>query len=318
MSIQKEIKNINVDEKGIKHDLISIKDSLLNSELLREKKRKENYGIIISIISNLAGAINQLQLKTYPKWFKKYYSQNNLLFYRSFSSCLICYYLIKKKNQTIPRWSEINNKFWFICRECGGYVILLLYLEMLTYFRVSTCQCIFGIHPIFVLLLSIVVILNEINPNQRKQSENKSVFIGILFSMGYLAALCFSKFAQKMLCKDHMTPGVQTYYIGLFTALQALFFLLFDFQPGLNFIYIIYALSNGIIFTIYNCLCVEAMNNLAISKYLPLTYFTTVFIFIFGWIILGERVYFTDIIGSLLIIGFQIYNAWFPTINIKK
>ena len=341
MSFQNEIKNINIDEKGIKHDLISIKDSLLNSELLKEKKERENYGIIISIISNLAGAFNQLQLKTYPKWFKKYYSQNNLLFYRSFSSCLICFYLIRKKNQTIPKWSEINNKFWFICRECGGYVILLLYLEMLTYFRVSTCQCIFGIHPIFVLLLSIVVInekfywryfigmilsfigsmliiLNEINPNQRKQSENKSVFIGIIFSIGYLAALCFSKFAQKMLCKDHMTPEVQTYYIGLFTAIQALFFLLFDFKPGFNFIYIIYALSNGIIFTVYNCLCVEAMNNLAISKYLPLTYFTTVFIFIFGWIILGERVYFTDIIGSLLIVGFQIYNAWFPAIKIKN
>ena len=41
MSIQNEIKNIDVDEKGIKHDLISIKDSLLNSELLREKKGKK-------------------------------------------------------------------------------------------------------------------------------------------------------------------------------------------------------------------------------------------------------------------------------------
>jgi len=95
-------------------------------------------------------------------------------------------------------------------------------------------------------------------------------------------------------------------------------FLLFDFQPGFNFIYIIYALSNGIIFTAYNYLCIEGMNNLAISKYLPLTYFTTVFIFIFGWLILGERVYFTDIFGSLLIIGFQIYNAWFPVIKIKN
>ena len=47
MSFKNEIKNINVDEKGIKHDLISIKDSLLNSELLKEKKKKENYGIYI-------------------------------------------------------------------------------------------------------------------------------------------------------------------------------------------------------------------------------------------------------------------------------
>ena len=60
-----------------------------------------------------------------------------------------------------------------------------------------------------------------------------------------------------------------------------------------------------------------AINNIALSKYLPLTYFGTVFIFILGWIILGERVYFSDIIGSLLIIGFQIYNVWFPIIKSK-
>ena len=50
MSFKDKINNINVDEKGIQHDLISIKDSLLNSELLREKKKKENYGILVAII----------------------------------------------------------------------------------------------------------------------------------------------------------------------------------------------------------------------------------------------------------------------------
>jgi len=34
MSFKDKINNINIDEKGIQHDLISIKDSLLNSELL--------------------------------------------------------------------------------------------------------------------------------------------------------------------------------------------------------------------------------------------------------------------------------------------
>jgi len=212
---------------------------------------------------------------------------------------------------------------------------------MTTYFRVSTCQCIFGIHPIIVLLLSIVVInnenfywryvfgmilsfigsifilLNEVNPEQREQSDNKSIFFGCLFSAGYLVTVCISKFAQKMLCKDHMTPEVQTYYLGLFTMIQAIFFLFFNFNLGLNVYYILYCMSNGIIFSLMNMAYVEAMNNLAISKFLSLTYFGTVFIFIMGWIILGERVFFTDILGSLLIVGFQIYNAWFPVIKVK-
>ena len=341
MSFRDKINNINIDEKGIQHDLISIKDSLLNSELLKIKKKKENYGIIMALLANFILAINQLQLKTYAKWFKKEYTQNNLLFYRSFSSFAFSLFLIKKKNQKIPKWSEINNKFWFLCRECGAYIILLFYLEMTTYFRVSTCQCIFGCHPIIVLLLSIIIInenfywryvigmflsfigsifilLNEVNPVQRNQSDNQSIFGGCLYSAGYLVTLCFSKFAQKILCKDHMTPEVQTYFLGLYTMIQAFFFLLFDFNLGLNNIYYIpYCLSNGIIFAIMNMTNVEAMNNIAISKFLPLTYFGTVFIFILGWIVLGERVYFTDILGSLLIVGFQIYNAWFPIIKSK-
>jgi drug/metabolite transporter (DMT)-like permease len=95
---------------------------------------------------------------------------------------------------------------------------------MTTFFRVSTCQCIYGCHPMIVLLLSIVIInenfywryvigmilsfigsiiilLNEVNPEQRKQSDNKSIFGGCLYSAGYLVTLCLSKFAQKILCK---------------------------------------------------------------------------------------------------------------------
>ena len=340
MSFKDKLKNINVDEKGVVHDLISIKDSLLNSELLREKKKKENYGIIITIIAHFFLAVNQLQLKTFAKWFKEDYSQNNLLVYRSVATCSISYYLIIKKKQTIPSLKEINSKIWFFCRECGAYVILFFYLEMTTYFRVSTCQCIYGCHPIIVLLLSIVIInenfywryvagmllsffgsililLNEVQPEQRKQNDNKSVFVGIIYAFGYLATLCVSKFAQKMLCKDHMTPEVQTFYLGFFTALQACIFSIFDFKLGLNIYYILYCFSNGLIFTFVNILCSEAMNNLAISKYLPLTYFATVFIFVLGWVVLGERVYFTDILGSLLIVGFQLYNAWFPVTKIK-
>ena len=71
MSFKDKINNINVDEKGIVHDLISIKDSLLNSELLKEKKKKENYGIFMAILAHFILAINQLQLKTYSKWFKE-------------------------------------------------------------------------------------------------------------------------------------------------------------------------------------------------------------------------------------------------------
>ena len=49
-----------------------------------------------------------------------------------------------------------------------------------------------------------------------------------------------------------------------------------------------------------------------INKYMPITYLNIVFIFIFGFLFFGEKIYITDIIGSLMILGFQIYNVIFP------
>ncbi len=50
------------------------------------------------------------------------------------------------------------------------------------------------------------------------------------------------------------------------------------------------------------------MRYIAISKFQPITYLCIVFTFILCGICLGEPVYFSDIIGACIIIGFQYYN----------
>jgi uncharacterized membrane protein len=56
----------------------------------------------------------------------------------------------------------------------------------------------------------------------------------------------------------------------------------------------------------------EALNIMPMNEFVPINYVKIVFIFIFGFIILGEHVFITDIIGSVLIVGFQVYNVCFP------
>ena len=62
----------------------------------------------------------------------------------------------------------------------------------------------------------------------------------------------------------------------------------------------------------------EALSIMPINKFIPMNYLRVVFIFIFGFIILGEHVFFTDIIGSALIVGFQVYNVCYPVKKIIK
>ena len=46
-----------------------------------------------------------------------------------------------------------------------------------------------------------------------------------------------------------------------------------------------------------------------INKFIPMNYLRIVFIFIFGFLILGEHVYFTDFIGAGLIISYITENT---------
>ena len=62
----------------------------------------------------------------------------------------------------------------------------------------------------------------------------------------------------------------------------------------------------------------EALNIIEINKFIPMNYLRIVFIFIFGFIILGEKVFFIDFIGSALIIGFQVYNVYYPVKKPKE
>ena len=54
------------------------------------------------------------------------------------------------------------------------------------------------------------------------------------------------------------------------------------------------------------------------AKSAPLTYSRVVFVLILGFIILGEKVYFSDILGTCLILGYMLYNLYFPIIGEKK
>ena len=114
--------------------------------------------------------------------------------------------------------------------------------------------------------------------------------------------------------KDHLSHDEQNYYVGLYNAIPAFICCCFQLHFGLsNILYILYAVSNGIfIFYSVNALQIKVLEFVAISKFIPLTYLAIVFIFFLGVIVLGKPLFFSDIIGVLMIIRFQFYNIYFP------
>ena len=71
---------------NISESSLSIKSSLLNDDLLKQR-RQNDYAIFLGVISQFIWAINSIQLKTYKKFFPECYSDNSLVFFQK------CHYL---------------------------------------------------------------------------------------------------------------------------------------------------------------------------------------------------------------------------------
>ena len=318
-------------------DIYSVNSSQLNDEQLKEKRHKEKIGAIIGIISQFIWAVNSIQLKTYKAFFPLYFSNNSLVFWRSLPIWVLGYFFCKQKNIRIKPLSAIHHKFWFAVRSFGNYISIFLWIKILSYFRVSTSQVISGCYPVLVIILSTIflkekfyfryiigifvcifgsslIVLNEKNPNSSKIKLNDNKIAGLSFALCHLVISSLSGLGQKVLCKEKLSPDEQNYYLGMYNTLPALFFCLIERHFGFgSILYILYGISNGFfIFYLGNYLQTISMEYMAVSKYMTITYMCTVFIFILGFILLGEMIYLTDILGAGLIISFQIYNLYYP------
>jgi drug/metabolite transporter (DMT)-like permease len=212
-------------------------------------------------------------------------------------------------------------------------------MKALSIFRLSTCQILGGVTPLMTIIYSIIflkekfytiyligiiicftgsliIILNERKleissvDNNNKNNSYDNYFIGILSLVINVNLFAFGNVGQKFLCNEKLTPEEQTFYFGFYSIFISCFFCLINFNFGLsNIFYCLYALINGVTFYFCNYLTSVSFQNIEISKLQPVTFLSTILIILSGTIIFGEKLFFSDIVGAAMIIGFIIYNG---------
>ena len=346
-------------KKGIsQNDLASINTELLSEELKKEKRKREYIAYIYGVISQFMWAVNNIQIKTMITFFPDTFTLNTIAFYRNLPLIFIGYYFCKRKNIQIHTWNNIQRKFWFLVRHFGFYLMIVLWVVMNIYFRVSTCQCIVNCNPVIVLIISsfllnekfypryivgiivcflgaFLIISNERKPTHINEEENKTrnlleyilrilnenseksgnnVFYGAIAAGTHLLITSFANFGQREIAKEGIQGDEQNIWMGVFNCVPAFFVMLAQGKTRIdNIKYILYVMTNAPIFYLANYYNAEALKYISINKLNPITYLTIVFVFILGYFLLGEKVYLTDLIGSVIIIGFQLYNIYVPT-----
>ena len=300
------------------------------------KRKNEKFAYILAIITQVLWALNGVQMKTFRNFFPDYYSDNTVLFWRMFLVTIFGYSVCKYKKVHIQSHSELKHLYWFLMRNATAYIFIICWIKMYKYFRVSTISVIGGVTPLIIIILSVfllsekfymryilgvglciigsaIIIFNDRKPQSKAQIIDDNVFIGIIFGIGNISLVSLSVVAQKVLTKEGMDIDLQNYYFGLYNSVPAFIFsVLFGEFSLRNIKYILYISSNGLIFYLANYLNTISFKYIAVSKLQPISYLCIVFTFIFSAILLGEPVFFSDIIGAAIIISFQYFNFTNP------
>ena len=216
---------------------------------------------------------------------------------------------------------------------------MCLWLFAVYYLRITTCQIISTIGPIIQIYFGVIflgekyysrytmgiilgivgsciIILNEnkLATNKKEASSNNSsnVFIGItsiLFSIFLGGVLSL---VNKIMAVEKISLYTQLFYFGIFLCLYSFLWMLFTKDFDYTLAYFFLCPLQACLFFLGNYFNYLGLKIIDLSKTSLIQYTKIVIVFILGSLVLGEKIFFSDIIGSTIIVSFMIYHVMNP------
>lgn len=269
------------------------------------------------------------------------FDSNSFMLYRSISQILLAMYLSKRNCEPISYLNDIQHKEWFFVRTFVNYLNFLCFILSTLYLRAATASAIMSLCPVVAVIVAVLIlkdkffmryaygllictigtfimVLNEKGTEQNSQIHNESdassfnIFLGIIFAIIALITEGLIIVSIRVLSVNKMNLETQSYYIGTSNALCAIIYGIITFNMNFDLYLIVMGFVNGILFYITNYYCVESLKLISVSKISGLAYLTVLVVFFLGFLILGEPLYLTDFIGSIMILGVNSYDAMYP------
>ena len=315
---------------------------------------RERVGMFLALIATFFLSLNcfyaKVILKTYPEDFDSI----EFLFMRGMSIIIYGIFQTFYSKQKILKISELPLRFWFLIRANSNFFYNAFSISALWYLRASTVQIIILLSPLLVLILShfflkeplywrylvggimciggsMIIILNEqkSRPNSSEKTERTStnnnetnqlgVLLGVILASISVFFYAIINISSKILASHRVSLNNQIIYIGAANVMYSLVYILFKRKICLKFGYVMMCILHGFFFYIYYICYNRALQLAQVNKIIVITYLQIVFVFILGNIFLGEKIYQTDIIGTLLMLSYMIYNVLNPIkIHSKK
>jgi drug/metabolite transporter (DMT)-like permease len=303
-----------------------MKDIDEEKKILKKKlQERENKGYIYIIISQLLLSLNIIHIKAIITFFSDTFTINSLIFYSNIPLLFFCFVKCKLKRElnVVYRLKNFSRNFWFFVKFGTSYLLIAFFVAVNINYRVSTCESIKYCNSIIVLMIAvllfkekfyfrylmgvaacligiILIILNETNSLYR-----------IIIAIVYLLLLSINHLANDKLVVNQISNDENIFWNSIFTCLASFMFL--SIQKNIvifNSKYLLHTVIYAITFYLSKYFYTEAFNYIPKSNLIPFIYLPIIIIYIPGYIILGEKVYVTDIIGIILIITFELINFY--------
>jgi drug/metabolite transporter (DMT)-like permease len=315
-----------------------MKDQFLNDNLITESQNnsKINKGMLYVALSNTMFGIINFLVKYTSYLFPESFDVFSFNLQRVIILLPITYFQFSEEDPLV-KFQDIKNKFWFIIRITVNFVFMVSFVLALSYLRVATVTCINSLNPLLIIILSVfilkekfflryivgisvgligtfIIILNEKNSsdeNQEVARNIREIMMGLFFSFLGMSSLALLMFTNKIMTSEKLSMNNQGFYIGISNSILSLLpILVVGFKTSLGVS--IFSVLHGSLYYVALSLMNAGLSLIDLSRTVVLSYISTIVVFLMGVILLGEPLYFSDIIGSLLIISFNIYNTIYP------
>ena len=307
------------------------------SSTYSQKLKKEKLGLLVSALSVLFGSCGSIYTKIIQKTYPEDFRTVQFLFLRSFTVFFFALFHSHIRQEKIMHLRDIPEKKWFFLRTNANFFGVACITVALWYLRASTAIIIQNIHPLFVLILSffvlkekfyiryiigivvcffgaLIMILNEskVKVNDMKVFSSSERSLGLFFCFIDLFFISSVKVSNKIMVNKKVPVGTQMFYVSISTMIYSSIYTLFFGGLCFKVGYLIMCLVHGIFFYLGNIAQNYALQLCPLSKFILVQYLNVVYIFLLSFLFLHEKIFFSDILGASLIVGFMLYNSYYP------
>lgn len=304
--------------------------------------KRERLGLIYCISGQFFWSLNNIILKFITRHYQNTFTNKSYLFSRGIVIILIAYICGNHFDGKIYKLSEFepNIRKCLLIRANLSFFGMSCWLLAVYYLRISTCQIISSISPIFIIFLGVfflnekyytryafgvilgivgscIIILNENKLSNNAKTDNinsnlSGIVIGLMSMAGNIIITGIVWVVNKIMAAKKISLYPQLFYFGIFHFFYGFLWMLFTQDFNYSFTYLLLCGSQAFLFFLGNYFNYFGLKLIDLNKISIIQYTSIVFVLILGVLLLREKIFFSDIIGSAIIVSFMIYHAMNP------